>query len=224
MSLLSTEDQQFLRDKFAEEMESEVTLHFFTQKESKLILPQGMECQYCKEAGQIVDEIASLSDKIKVEKYDFAEDKEKASEYRVDKIPAILIEGRAKGKVRLFGLPSGYEFVSLIEDIIDVSTGKTSLSEEARTSLSEITKPVHIQVFVTPTCPYCSSAVRLAHQIAVESELVTADMIESIEFPYLANRYAVRGVPKTVINEITSLEGAAPEQMVMEQLIKAVGE
>ncbi len=224
MSLLSAEDQQLLRDKFAQEMEGEVTLHFFTQKESKLILPQGVECKYCKETGQIVAEIASLSDKIKVEKYNFIEDKEKADEYGVDKIPAILIEGQAKGKVRFFGLPSGYEFIGLIEDIIDVSTGRTSLSEETKISLSEIAKPVHIQVFVTPACPYCPSAVRLAHQIAVESELVTADMIEGIEFPYLANRYAVRGVPKTVINETISFEGAAPEQMVMEQLIKAVGE
>ena len=53
---------------------------------------------------------------------------------------------------------------------------------------------------------------RLAHQFAVESDLITADMVEATEFPHLAQRYAVRAVPRTIINEAGVIEGAMPPQ------------
>jgi predicted DsbA family dithiol-disulfide isomerase len=53
--------------------------------------------------------------------------------------------------------------------------------------------------------------VRLAHQFALESDLVTADMVEATEFPHLAQRYQVRGVPRTIVNETGVIEGALPE-------------
>lgn len=51
--------------------------------------------------------------------------------------------------------------------------------------------------------------------MAVESKMVTADVIEVSEFPHLAERYQVYGVPKTVINEATQFEGARPEAAVI---------
>jgi glutaredoxin len=79
-----------------------------------------------------------------------------------------------------------------------------------------------MQVFVTPTCPYCPRAVLLAHQLAMESDMIRGDMVEAIEFPHLSQKYEVRGVPRTVINEDVHLEGAAPEQMVMARLMEAI--
>jgi predicted DsbA family dithiol-disulfide isomerase len=64
--------------------------------------------------------------------------------------------------------------------------------------------------------------VRLAHQLAVESDLIRADMVEAIEFPHLAMKYQVQGVPRTVINEQVHIEGAAPETMLMQKLKEAV--
>jgi glutaredoxin len=81
---------------------------------------------------------------------------------------------------------------------------------------------VHFQVFVTPTCPYCPQAVRLAHKLAIESDLIRADMVEAIEFPQLSNKYHVHGVPRTVINETVHQEGAAPEPMLLAKLLEAV--
>ena len=52
---------------------------------------------------------------------------------------------------------------------------------------------------------------RLAHQLAVESEHITADMVEAMEFPQLAMRYSVMGVPKTVVNETASIDGMMDE-------------
>ena len=47
--------------------------------------------------------------------------------------------------------------------------------------------------------------------MAVESDKVTADVIEVGEYPHIAQKYDIYGVPKTVINESVELEGARPE-------------
>lgn len=79
-----------------------------------------------------------------------------------------------------------------------------------------------MQVFVTPTCPYCAGAVVLAHQMAVASPMVRADMVEAMEFPHLSVKYQVMGVPRTVINETVHIEGAVPEPMVLVKLQEAL--
>lgn len=62
---------------------------------------------------------------------------------------------------------------------------------------------------------------RLAHQFAVESDLVTADMVEATEFPHLAMRHQVRAVPKTVVNETGAIEGGLPEALFVQQVMAA---
>jgi glutaredoxin-like protein len=111
----------------------------------------------------------------------------------------------------------------VIEDILDVSKGESGLQPKSKEAIAGLTEPLHLQVFVTPTCPYCPQAVRLAHRFAMESELITADMVEAIEFPHLANKYSVHGVPRTVINETIHQEGAAPEPLMLAKLLEAVG-
>ena len=53
--------------------------------------------------------------------------------------------------------------------------------------------------------------------------MVTADMVEATEFPHLAQKYQVMGVPRSVINETVHQEGAAPEPMFLERLKEAAG-
>jgi predicted DsbA family dithiol-disulfide isomerase len=62
----------------------------------------------------------------------------------------------------------------------------------------------------------------LAHQLAIESDLVTADMVEVTEFPHLAVKYQVMGVPRTVMDETIQIEGAVPEPMLMREFAKLV--
>ncbi len=64
---------------------------------------------------------------------------------------------------------------------------------------------------------------RLAQQLAVENDLITADLVEITEFPHLAQRYQVRAVPRTVVNETGSIEGAPPEAEFVEAIIAAAG-
>ena len=126
---------------------------------------QTFECEFCSETRQLVEEVAELSDLLTAEVYNFVTDKEKAEELGIDKIPAIAIIGAEDYGVRFYGIPSGYEFTSLLLAIKTVAAGKPDLSEEGLQTLAELAEPVHIQVFVTPTCPYCPGSVVLAHQI-----------------------------------------------------------
>jgi len=186
------------------------------------------ECQYCAETRQLVEEVAQLSDKLSVEIRDLTSDASLAASYGIDKIPAIAIlrdEGTGQGKdygIRYYGIPSGYEFGSLIEDIVQVSTGDSGLTPQSRMEVARLTRPVHIQVFVTPTCPYCPRAVLLAHKLAMESEYIRSDMVEAIEFPHLAARYQVYGVPRIVINDVIHIEGAVPEHHLVGELMKVM--
>mgnify|MGYP003572824915 FL=1 len=216
MSLLNDEIKTQLQDEFAN-LTGPVKLVLFTQE---------MECQYCTETRSLAEEVAGLSDKIDVEIYDFVKDSEIAETYNIDKIPAMaIIKGGDEPKdygIRLYGIPSGYEFSTLIEDIAMVSSGESGLDQATKDELASLSSPLHFQVFVTPTCPYCPPAVRLAHKMALESDLVTGDMVEAIEFPHVSNKYQVMGVPRTVINENFFLEGAAPEAMLMAKVREAL--
>ena len=182
------------------------------------VFTQEIECDYCKETRELLDEISSLTDKIKLQVLDFVKDKEKAAEYGVDKVPAIVVEGSKKSSVKFYGVPAGYEFNTFIKDIVLVSRGETELTTQTKRRLSDIKKPVHVKVFVTPTCPYCPGMVSLAHQFAMENENITADMIEITEFPQLGIKYNVSGVPKTVINESVEVLGMQPEEEFVRQL------
>lgn len=191
-----------------------------------VVFTQPFECDYCKETREIVEEIAELSDQISVEVYDFQDDAEVARKYNVDKIPAIVLLG-ADGKdygVRYYGIPSGYEFSSLLHDIKAVAAGPEAveLSDETRAFLDSLKEDVHLQVFVTPTCPYCPRAVVLAHAMAIASDRVRADMVEATEFPHLSMKYNVMGVPRTVINDREFVEGAVPEYMLVDAIRAAV--
>jgi len=211
MALLKDEVQNEVKERF-KKLIGPVGLVNFTQK---------LECHHCEDTRRLTEEIASLSPKISAKVYNFAIDKEKVQQYKIDKIPAIVIEAEKDYGIRFFGIPGGYEFNSLISSIMDVSRGAADLSPESKDKISRITKPLHIQVFVTLTCPYCPPAVQMAHKLALESEYIISDMVESAEFPHLTNKYGVMGVPKVIINEKFSFEGALPESAFLDEVTKA---
>jgi len=116
-----------------------------------VMFTQTIECEFCAETRDLVEEVASLSDKVDAVVYNFVTDKDKADDYGIDKIPAIAVVGEKDFGVRFYGIPAGYEFTALIEAIKIVSTGQSGLSDTTKEALAEIDEPVHFQVFVTPT-------------------------------------------------------------------------
>lgn len=213
MNFLKEKDKKEIIKRF-EVLKNNVKILFFTQE---------LECQYCHETGQLLKELCELSDKIKLETYNFITEKEVAEKYKIDKVPGIVVmsENTDYG-VRYYGIPAGYEFSSLLESIEMISTEDTQLSQDTIERVKTIDKPVHIQVFVTPTCPYCPSAVLMGHALAMLNRNIRADMVEATEFPQLAHKYNVRGVPRVVINENHFFEGALPENLYLDEVMHAL--
>ncbi|NWF86694.1 thioredoxin family protein [Candidatus Bathyarchaeota archaeon] len=212
MSLIPEEHKEHLKMELNDKLEKPVKLVMFSQE---------IECQFCSQTRELITEMATLSDKINAEVYDFLADAEKAKEYGVDKVPAIIILGEKDYGVRYYGLPFGYELQTLIESIINVSRGRTDIPEEVKQRLKEIKTPVHIQVFVTLTCPYCPRVASIAHKFAIESDFVKADVIDAGEFPHIGLKYNVMGVPKTIINEKIEFVGLLPEDLFLEHILLA---
>jgi glutaredoxin-like protein len=214
MSVLKPSLQAQIRELF-EDLPSPVILSVFTSDQTG--------CEVCEDTRQLAEELAFLSGgTVSAEVHDIAADAELARMYGVDKTPAIVVLNGAPSRqdygIRFFGIPSGYEFGTLIEDIRMVSRGGAELAEPTLEMLSKLQTPLHIQVYVTPTCPYCPRAVLLAHKLALASDLVTADMVDASEFPELADKYGVYGVPRTVVNETLHIEGAVPETALVAQI------
>jgi len=218
--LLDDQIIEQVRDIFSSLQHDVAIVHFTTERSS---------CMYCTETRQLVEELAPLSEKLHLFVYDYEKDADKAREYDVDKTPATIIASYDNGQIknhgiRYFGIPSGHEFSSLIQDIMSVSERDSGLKPATREFLHSLTQPVHLQVFVTPTCPYCPRAVVLTHRMAFESDLVTADMIEAMEFNELSNEYGVSGVPHTDVNHHKgTIIGAVPEEHFVAEIRRALG-
>jgi glutaredoxin-like protein len=214
--MLRDEDRNEIRTRLSV-LEKPVFLDFFTQKLAGA-------CQMCHETERLLKEVAALSTQINLQIHNFITDKDIVSSSGIDKIPATVIRDGHEGRIRFYGIPSGYEFSAFLEAITMVSKGDSNLSPESRQKIGTVNKPVLIQVFTTPTCPYCPKAALTAMQIALQHEQIRADIIEISEFPYLVQKYAVMGVPKIVINEKHGFEGALPEIVFIEHILNATGE
>ena len=150
MAFLSSNDVTEIKRLF-EKLSADVRLIYFTQRESPPFVP-GQECETCKDTRLLLEEIAGLSDKIHLDVHDFVADGEMAREYGIDRIPALVLSADGvKGKIRYFGMPSGYEFSVLLGSLLDASQGTSALSEETVEVLQGLDRDLHIQVFVTPT-------------------------------------------------------------------------
>jgi alkyl hydroperoxide reductase subunit AhpF len=143
MPLLAPADQQKLRESF-DEMTSAVRLLFFTQT---------LDCDACLVARQILDELPPLSDKITIEEVNFVLEKDKAAQYAIDRVPAIVVLGAdgADSRIRFLGAPAGYEFISLVQAVLLVGGHGSTITPANLQRLAAVDAPMTLQVFTTPT-------------------------------------------------------------------------
>ncbi|MFN3411921.1 MAG: protein disulfide oxidoreductase [Exilispira sp.] len=207
------------------------TTQHLTQLLSQIVNPikinfwtQEFECPTCNMNRKFLEEFSSFNNKIKLNIHDFVKEKELADKYNIDKIPAIIVsdENENNMSVRFYGIPAGYEINSFIAACLEFSKPDKidDIEPEIIERIKKIDKKIHIQVFVTLTCPYCPSAVAVAHRIALINPNITSDMIESSTFTPLAIKYNVSSVPKTIINDKIEFVGAQPINVLVETIEK----
>jgi alkyl hydroperoxide reductase subunit AhpF len=150
MALLNDQDTAFLRKRFAEDMVNDVRLVFFAPTLGGLALP-GEDYEMVEYTRQILKEVAGLSNRITLEEHSLVSEPEKAAEYGILRTPATAIVGAQDYGVRFYGMPGGYEFVTLVDVILDVSKGRAPVSPQTAETLAALPGDAHLQVFVTPT-------------------------------------------------------------------------
>ena len=172
MTIIADKDRETIRELLEGELADDVELVLLTRPRSRIFVPGRADCQTCDETRELLEELVGLSDKLSLEIHDLSAEPEATTTFNVSQVPAVLVRRRAAvvaatdapeevtsaetptaapANVRFLGLPSGYEFSTLLADLVDVSKGQTDLSEETRAAVQAIDQPVHIQVFVTPT-------------------------------------------------------------------------
>jgi glutaredoxin-like protein len=213
--LLPQEIVQQIEQVFAE-LKNPVHLLFFSTQE---------HCDYCAEIQQLLEEVTPLSSLLSLSVHDVNAEADLAQHYKVEgKAPVLVIAAKEGDQltdygIRYMGIPSGHEFTTLIQGIILVSGRDSGLATPTREFLKSINQPLHLEVFVTPTCPYCPRAVVLAYQMAMENpQMVLAEGVEAMEFNDLSSQYSISGVPDTVINAKGRVVGAVPEQQLLAEL------
>jgi alkyl hydroperoxide reductase subunit AhpF len=141
MPILSPSDAARVREMLAG-LPGPVRLVFFTQ---------ALNCETCEPTKEILGELTGLSEKITVEEHNFPLEGALAADYGIDRVPAIAVLGTQDYGIRFLGIPSGYEFMSLLDAIQVASSGDSGLRAESREMLAGLPSPLTLQVFVTPT-------------------------------------------------------------------------
>jgi len=243
LAIIPDEDIKYLTGRFATELKGEVQLNLFTR--SSYHTPEAaVEVRHAEDetnevftgeanrlTAQILKELAATAPhSISVVTHDLdtlqGQQTAQAVGLNGEMLPVIVYQSETlKGQSRYFGLPSGYEFGSLVENVVDLSGGQRDLKQVTLDQLKAVKEPVQVMVFVTPTCGYCPAAVRLANQFAMANENITADIVEANEFTVVANSYEVYGVPKIVIrggDKMAEFEGTQPEHIFLQNILKVV--
>lgn len=209
--LIPEEVQKEIKATFSRELVEDVLIEVHTKT--------GANDQFNEIAISVVKSFAALSPKLKVSFHTIGD--EQSVKRDVKRSPTILISPD-KYRIRYTGAPMGEEGRSFIVAIIMASTGTTIFTEEAARALAEKLRDKRdIQVFLTPTCPYCPQQVMYAFSAAVaRPDLVSAEAVEIYENQDLAEALGSLAVPQTFINGTFTGAGLQPEPVFVESLLE----
>jgi glutaredoxin-like protein len=141
MAIIGDRDKAQIQEQF-KALVNPVKLIYFTQE---------LECQFCRETGMILREVSELSGKLALEVLNFQLDRDQVQQFQIDKIPATVVMSGHDYGIRFYGIPSGYEFLSLLDAVLSVSKADSGLRPESKEKLHSVSQPLHLQVLVTPT-------------------------------------------------------------------------
>lgn len=216
---LDEETMEALREAL-NDMKSEVKAMVFVKN----------NCYYCRETVKLLENFVKASPTVNGKKlfsyevFDKDKDKESFKKYGIERTPTVAF---IEGKIRYTGIPSGEEIRSLVETIIRLSENESGLEERTKKEIAKLTKPVHIEVIITPSCPYCPYAALLANMFAFESykqgvKSIIGDTVEAYENPDIADKYNVMSVPAIAINGEPAFVGLPYEEDLLRRIVEII--
>jgi glutaredoxin-like protein len=217
MTLLTDDVKAQVRPKLAD-LEHEVELEVYTG--SSLVVPGRDPTGHQREALALLRELAELSDKVSVVETPIA-GSEAAREAGITRAPTIVFrrKGETRTNLRFLGLPSGYEFMTLLEAVRMLGS-----DQPFDDHVGELDETLLLQTFVTPTCPHCPRAVLTAFELALGNDSIVAEGVEATEFPILSQTYRISSVPDTIIggDPRQRVLGAQPRQRFVDVIRSAI--
>src|SRR5687767_12290326 len=146
MRFIPEAEARALRAHLDKALEEPVTLDLFIEPKPVIVVPGQPECELCEETRALLEDVASLSDRITLRVHDVRTESDLARDTGVSRVPTLVLRGAARGVVRYLGIPAGLEFGTLLEDLAAVSRGTTTLKQESLAKLASLSRPVHVQV------------------------------------------------------------------------------
>lgn len=160
-------------------------------------------------------ELVELSSQLSLEAVDAAAEPEAPGDLGLESLPGAVLAGPSIDRIRFLGVPLGLQLPSLIDSLVDVSSGTADVDIDTRIKLSALPGPVLVRVFASASCPFCHAPARAAQKLAAAFPLVSAELICVEDCPELALRWRVRSVPTFLVDGFR-LEGARPERAYAE--------
>lgn len=177
------------------------------------------DCLHCQEAKRLFEHIAELSPKLKFAVYNFETNKNKDHQYQIFDVPAVAIIGEKDFGIRYYCYPQSLELNNFLDDIVYVSKGEHHLSDQVMQKLKYLKRRIQLKVFISPWCSYSLPAARMGLKLAIASDLISVDIIDTNDFLKIADKYQVRAIPMTVVNETQSFYGALDEMHYVDHIM-----
>jgi len=202
--------KEVIKETFFKELKNDVVVEVYTKA--------GLNEQFNESAVMLVKSLAGLSDKLKVSFHTIGD--EQSVKRNVSRSPTVLI-APDKYRMRYTGAPLGEEGRSFLVALMMASSGKSIFTEPAVKEIAgQLREKRDIQIFVSPTCPYCPQQVLSAFSAAIiKPDLVSAEAVEIYENQDLAESLGSLAVPQTFINGIFTGSGLQPEPLFAESLL-----
>jgi glutaredoxin-like protein len=219
---LSDPDRQAIRERLATEMQAVVTLEVFVRDEPPADSGNSEGPSRTQAFRELLEDVGNLSSKLSVVLHRWQDDDPRARALGVMRAPAVAIVGDGvRGRMIQYGTPAGYEFKSFLAGIIAASRAAAStLDAESQEIIDDLPSSLHLQIFTSPGCPHCPRMASVAFELAVASERFVVDVIDITEFTDMARRYAVQGIPLTVVNDAVEMVGAMPRPVFLKKLLR----
>ena len=207
----SRNDENFRQlQKTFRDLPNEIELFLFTEK--------GKDDVFCDATRQVVRAFRELTDRISMREFDLSH--AKAVQWGITESPTLVIAPE-RFQIRWVGAPMGEEGRTFLETLLLVGLGDSRLSEQSRRVVEKIDTPRRVKVFVSPTCPYCPQEAVNGVKAAIEKpDLISLEIIDIQCKPKIAEQYAAQSVPQAYANDILIGQGAQPEEVFCDSLLK----
>ena len=223
MPMLDATTVKQLQESFAD-IDRDVELVVYTG--GQVVVPGRDEPNHQRELLELLREVVALDEHRTVVERPLAGDEEAATA-GIEHAPTTLIREKGSGRtnIRFLGLPAGYEFMTLVQALRMLGTGEAEISDAVRTELERLERPIKLQTFVTPGCPYCPRAVLTGYRFAFHAPNVIAEGIEATGFPSLANTFRISSVPDTMVHGdgMQRVLGAQPDRVFVDAIREVAG-